>query len=357
VSSLIFAAVVALLILYFALRSRWRYLGLPELKLPESYPADADYGHVVIIPARNEKKVIGRAVRSLAGSTVLVVDDQSTDGTAEVAQKAGAIVCQAQPLQPGWLGKPNACWTGVGNTDSTWILFVDADTWFEPGFVKAAIAYAHENALAAISVFPRMETVTVFERMLLPYAFGLYFSGVNPAKVNRLTEAECLANGQCLLIRRSAYRFVGGHRAVAGSVVEDVALAQLLKRHRTPYRMLRAETLAHVRMYDSLRSIWRGFEKNSFRFLRLNPKTGVWVIAASIAMMSWIPAALALVAAKQHWALAGLFLAPGLAWWPWYRNWAALLAPIAILLFQGIALSGMFKALTGLKTQWKGRPV
>jgi len=357
VNSLFFAAAIAGLILYFAFRSRRRYLGLPELTRPDGHPEGIDYDHVVIIPARNEEAVIGRAVSSLEGSTVLVVDDHSADRTAEAAREAGAIVRQAEPLPPGWLGKPNACWTGVRYTDSSWILFADADTWFEPGFVKTAIAYAHQHQLTALSVFPRIETVTLFERMLLPYAFGLYFTGVNPERVNRITDPECLANGQCLLIRRSAYEFIGGHRAVAGSVVEDVALAQLLKRHRTPYRMMRAESLAHVRMYDSLRAIWRGFEKNSFRFLKLNPGTGAWVVASSIAMMSWIPAAGALWAEAQVWALPGLLLAPAAAWWPWYRGWSALLAPFAILLFQGIALSGMFKTLTGLKTEWKGRPV
>lgn len=355
-SPLTAAAAVALLILYFGLRSRFRYTGLPELPLGR-LPKDADGDHVVVIPARNEEAVIGRAVRSLAGSLVVVVDDHSADGTAEAAREAGAEVRPAQPLPPGWLGKPNACWTGAQLTESTWILFADADTWYEPGFVESAIAYAVEHNLTALSVFPRMETVTLFERIILPYAFGLYFTGVNPRNVNSPMHPECLANGQCLLVKRSAYEFLGGHRAVASSVVEDVALAQVLKRHRTNYRLLRAERLAHVRMYDSLKSIWRGFEKNSFRFLQLNPKTGVWVVASSIVMTTWLPVAAALWYAHADAALAGFLFAPALAWLPWYRSPRALLAPLAIYLFQAIALSGMFKALLGLKSEWKGRPV
>lgn len=355
-SPLIVAAVVSVLIFYFGFRSRRRYLGLPEL--PQSrLPEGVDGDHVVIIPARNEEAVIGRAVRSLPGSLVVVVDDHSTDRTAEAAREAGAQVREAQPLAPGWLGKPNACWTGANLTESEWILFADADTWYEPGFVNSAIAYAVEHGLTALSVFPRMETVTLFERLILPYAFGLYFTGVSAANVNNPQHPECLANGQCLLIKRRVYEFLGGHKAVASSVVEDVALAQLLKRHRTRYRLLRAERLAHVRMYDSLKSIWRGFEKNSFRFLELNPRTGAWVVAASIVMTTWLPAAWGLWYSAHDAALAAFCFVPGLAWLPWYRSPRALLAPVAIYLFQAIALTGMVKALLGLKSEWKGRPV
>lgn len=350
------AALVSVLILYFAWRSRRRYLGLPELvrrPLPEGVEASV----AVIIPARNEEKVIARAVRSLAGSSVLVVDDHSSDRTAEEARAAGAEVRPADPLPPGWLGKPNACWTGARYTESAWLLFVDADTWFEPGFVESAIAYASENGLTALSVFPKLETETFFERMLLPYAFGLYFTGVQPAHVNNPHHPEALANGQCLLIRRHAYEFLGGHRAVASSVVEDVALARLLKRHRTPSRVVRGESLAHVRMYDSLQAIWRGFEKNSFRFLQLNPRTGLWVVAGSIVMTSWLPAAAVLWHDGGAFWAAALCAMPVLGWLPWYRSWSALLAPAAIYVFQAIALAGMVKSLLGLKSNWKGRPV
>jgi chlorobactene glucosyltransferase len=356
VNALILAAAAAALIIFFAAWSRYRYLGLPEL-LPAPLPEGFNGDHVVIIPARNEEASIGRAVRSLAGSTVLVVDDHSTDRTAEIAREAGAEVRPAQPLPPGWLGKPNACWSGAGYTDSAWLLFVDADTWFEPGFVHSLLAYAAKHQLTALSVFPRLETVTLFEKMILPYAFGLYFTGVNPKNVNNIIHKECLANGQCLLIKRAAYNFLGGHRAVASSVVEDVAFARLLKRHRTNYRVLRAEKLAHVRMYDSLQSIWKGFEKNSFRFLKLNPRTGIWVIAASIAMMNWLPAAWGLWYHAYDVHLAGLWLLIALAWLPWYRSWSALLAPLGIVVFQAIALTAMAKSLFGLKSEWKGRPV
>lgn len=355
IEALAVACTISALMLYFALDSRRRYMGLPEL-VPANKRLDED--HVVVIPARNEEKNIQRVVKSFPGSLVLVVDDHSADNTAELARAAGAAVRTAQPLERGWLGKPNACWTGALYTESKWILFVDADTWYEPEFLQALLLRAMREDLVALTVFPRQEYGSLAERMLLPYAFGLYFAGVNPRKVNSSVHSEALANGQCLLVRRDAYEFIQGHRQVAGSVIEDVALAQIFKRHRMPVRVVRGETLAHVRMYDSLASIWSGFEKNSFRFLRINKATGLMVIAASIVMTSWLPVLAWLILLDMPLAAVLFALVPVFAWLPWYGSLTrAFLAPFAIYLFQAIAISGMFKTLFGISSEWKGRKV
>lgn len=338
-----------------AFAARLNYLRLPELPLsPEGGLPD----HVVIIPARDEANQIARVVSSFPRSEVVVVDDHSSDATAEIAASAGAHVRKAEPLQPGWKGKPNACWTGVLYTSSDWILFVDADTWYDSGFLPSLLAYAEREGLAALTVFPRQHRTTFFERVLLPYAFGLYFAGVNAARVNDPRNLDALANGQCLLVRRDAYEFVQGHRAVAGSATEDVELARLFKRHRMKIRVVRAEGLAHARMYDSLSAIWRGFEKNSFKFLKLNRRTGLFVVATATLMTTWLPVLLLLGYRGEAVASAILLLVPAIAWRPWYGSIrSSLLAPLAICLFQLIAISAMVKDLFGVTTQWKGRPV
>src|SRR5208282_2219346 len=96
---------------------------------------------MVVIPARNEEAVIGRAVRSLPPDTVIVVDDHSRDRTAEVAREAGAGVLPAPDLPRNGIGKSNACAAGARALTSRWVLFTDADTWFEPGFLDAAVAW------------------------------------------------------------------------------------------------------------------------------------------------------------------------------------------------------------------------
>jgi hypothetical protein len=173
--------------------------------------------------------------------------------------------------------------------------------------------------------------------------------------VNDPDSEEALANGQCLLFRRSAYEAIGGHERVADSVIEDVALARELKRNRVPFRVLRTEALGHVRMYSSFEELWRGFEKNSFRFLLVNPWSGLQVVLASVMLTSWLP--LAILSGGES-ALAGILaLVPVLAFWGWYGGASALWVPVAVYVFQGIALTAMFRTLTGIGSIWKGRRV
>lgn len=349
------AVVVALAMLWFARRSRREFLSLPEIEPALQGPAGSV---TVVVPARNEASNITRLLRSLRETPVVVVDDQSDDGTPELARAAGAEVISAGPLPPGWLGKPHACWLGARHSDSDWLLFVDADTWYEPGFVPALVSWAERSGMEAVSCFPRQEFGSWWEQAVLPYALGLYFCGVSARRINRGAGAQSLANGQCLLVRRLVYEAVGGHAAVRDSIIEDVALAQVLQKHGAKLAVARAERWAHVRMYETFTALWRGFEKNSFRFLLANPTTGAQVISASVVMTSWFPI-LVWLAIGGCWATAAcLAFIPGVAWRPWYYSWrGALLAPVAIYIFQMIALHGMLKTLLGLSTDWKGRQV
>lgn len=334
-------------------KSWWNYRSLPVL--PPAGRSKPDV--TVIIPARNEEATIGRVVKSFPGVPVIVVDDQSRDLTAKVAQQAGAVVISAPDLPTGWLGKPHACWTGAQRAHTAWLLFVDADTWYGPTMAGALCAYAERERLDLVSVFLQQQRVTWAERILLPYAFALYFAGVSARRVNRTPAAEALANGQCLLFSREAYDRLGGHRAVAGSVIEDVALAEAARVHGLRTRVLRGESLGSVRMYDGLGSIWKGFEKNSFRFLLVNPWSGLQVVLASVTLTSYLPVLAYLLREGDMASAAAFALLPTTLLWPWYGGADALLAPLAIYLFQAIALAGMWTSITGRKVLWKGRPV
>lgn len=352
---------VALGITFFLWKSRRNFALLPELPLAKGAAAS---DVTVVIPARNEAHQIRRVIECLAGLPIIVVDDSSTDTTAIWASSAGARVVTAPPLPAGALGKPNACAAGAAQVTTRWILFVDADTWFEPGFVASLVHYAEARRLQFATVFLDQHCVTLVEKILLPYALALYFTGVNAKRVNDSNSSEALANGQCLLFERAAYETIGGHQAVLSSVIEDVALARLAKQHRLRLRILRTATLGHVRMYDSFSAVWRGFQKNSFRFLLVNPATGAQVIAASILLTSYLPVlGLLLVAHLPAWSIA-LFAALPFLWLAgWYaapggrHPWRVLLAPLGIYLFQLIALNGMLSTLTRRKAIWKGRRV
>jgi chlorobactene glucosyltransferase len=357
-------------IFFLLWKSRMNYLMLGRLPVAES---GNQPDVTVIIPARNEAHQIATPIKSFPGIKVVVIDDGSADGTAAIAEAAGAMVIPAPALSPGRLGKPNACAAGAAIATTRWLLFVDADTSFDARFAPSVVHYAEQNNYDLLTAFMEQKCIGIFEKMLLPYGFALYFTGVSAKAVNKAGHKSALANGQCLLFRRSAYEQIGGHNEVAGSVIEDVAIAQLAKRNKLRVRVLRAEHLGSVRMYDGLAAIWKGFQKNSFRFLQANPAGGIQVILASILLTSWLPA-LALGFSDYPRPLSIgllliptpvllLFLAPFLTLLPWYaesrvtRIWRVVLAPFGIYFFQLIALNGMFVTLFQRTTDWKGRRV
>jgi cellulose synthase/poly-beta-1,6-N-acetylglucosamine synthase-like glycosyltransferase len=353
--SLWVALAVAAGIAIFLVKSRVNYLRLPNLPASNrTAPLDM----TVIIPARNERGTIGRAVRSFDVVRVVVVDDASSDGTAEAARNAGAEVLTAPPLPAGHLGKPNACQAGARIAKTKWLLFVDADTEYAPEFAPSIVEYAERESLDIATAFLYQRMETAHEKIILPYAFALYFCGVSAANVNSSRSREALANGQCLLIRRTSYEVIGGHGAVAESVIEDVALAVLAKSRSLRLRVIRAEHLGAVRMYDSFTAIRRGFEKNSFRFLGANPRTGIQVIVASVLLTSYAPVLGWLISESRFLAATAFALTPSALLAPWYGSIVrALAAPIAIYSFQAIAISAMIRNLIGTKTKWKDRDV
>lgn len=349
-------ALVALGMVLFLVRARTNYNRLPQLeRLKKGDPLE---DVIVIVPARNEETHVGRCIRSFPPGWVLVVDDDSLDRTAELARLAQAEVLPAPPLLKGALGKPNACAAGAKATASEWILFADADTWYDHDFLASLLAYARLEGLDMVSVFPKQEWISLSERIILPYAFALYFCGVDAEAVNAPESMDAMANGQCILFRREVYDFIGGHGAVLGSVIEDAALARNARRHRINMRILRAEKLAHVRMYDGFDAIWRGFTRNSSRFLPVGRGTAWKVILVSILLASWLPIVAALLLAQWWIPLVAFAVLPTFLLRPWYGAWhRAALAPAAIYLFQLIALNALLVATFGRKTTWKGRPV
>jgi cellulose synthase/poly-beta-1,6-N-acetylglucosamine synthase-like glycosyltransferase len=348
------ALVVGLILVFFLRKARRNWLRVPELPSKVGGEVDA----TVIVPARNEEAKIAQCVSSFPMARVIVVDDASEDQTAETARGAGAEVINAPPLARGAVGKPNACQAGANQAHSKWLLFVDADTWYRKDFLPSLIHYAEEHSLGTVSVFPRLVTGSFVERMLAPYAFALYFCGVNSRKVTATGSSEALANGQCMLFRRDVYEFVGGHGSVVRNVIEDVALAHRIERHRMRAAVLRSESMARVRMDADFRSIWRGFRKNAFRFLVIKPWTGFQVVCASIALSSVLPVLAYLLWEEQWWAAFSFALLPPYLLMPWYgRLRSALCALPGIYVFQCIAIDSLLATTMGRKTLWKGRPV
>jgi glycosyltransferase involved in cell wall biosynthesis len=222
----------------------------------------------VIVPARNEDACLGACLESLVTQTgvdfeIIVVDDHSTDHTRDIAASfSGVRIIEAGPLPDGWTGKNNAVITGARDARGRWLLFTDADTVHLPGSLARALAEAQESAADLLSYSPEQIAVSFWEMATLPVVFAELARQYPPAKVSDLASSIAAANGQYILVRREAYDAVGGHTAIAGSILEDVALARAMKSSGRKIRFRYAADAVRTRMYRNFRQLREGWTKN-----------------------------------------------------------------------------------------------
>jgi chlorobactene glucosyltransferase len=336
--------------------AEWNYR---RLTAPPSSEALSAGTVSIVIPARNEAQRLPQLLRSLHGLRyrpieVIVVDDGSSDETQEVAHAEGCTVIEVDHLPPGWTGKSRACLVGAGAARGDWLLFTDADTVHDPRSLGIALQLAFESDAQIVSFLAQQRCVTLWERLVLPYAYALYFVGMLHPNNGR---GPSVANGQYMLCKRSTYWSVGGHASVRSSIVEDVALADVVRDRGGKVVLARGEDLLSVRMYDDLRSLWEGFSKNAFRFLLASPRTGMLPVIASIAISTSGPRALR--AGSYRGALLILAL-PAFGLIPWYRRFrvpvrCALLYPFTASVFGLLALDSIRRTVWPGTTVWRGR--
>jgi len=234
----------------------------------------------VIVPARNEARVLGECLRSLVEQSetgfelgveweLIVVNDDSTDGTGAIAQEAlreGVVVIDAPKLDQsdrgGFTGKTNACWAGAQRSRGTWLLFTDADTVHERGDLPRALHEAKKYGVALLSYSPQQIVTGFWQRAVMPLVFSELSSVYPPKKVSDAASNVAAANGQFLMVERDAYFAVGGHRAVGQEILEDVALARKVKRKTHAIRFRYAPDALSARMYRSATEMVEGWTKN-----------------------------------------------------------------------------------------------
>jgi chlorobactene glucosyltransferase len=248
----------------------------------------------IIVPARNEIANIASCLRGLAGqrglsggSSIIVVDDGSQDGTGQAAAQAARgdpriKLIEAGDLPPGWMGKPHACWQGALRARAEWLCFVDADVRAMPELVRAALSAAAQQHIDMLSLNPLQQLGSFWERLIIPAGLVAIACTIDLRPIDDPASPEVSANGQFILIRRAVYFAVGGHAAVRGEVCEDKALAGRVKHGGWRFRMLGAEHLARTRMYTGLAALWEGLGKNAIEIIGDGPTT---VAAATAAMV------------------------------------------------------------------------
>lgn len=254
----------------------------------------------VIIPARNEEQNIAQCLRSITSQRlpdgvleVVVVDDVSSDRTAELAAEAAAAwpairVLRNEKLPAGWKGKPHACWRGAVASDrrSEWLCFLDADVRLDPALLASAIAKASGERIDLLSLAPRHELRSAAERLILPCGHYLLAFAQDLSRMQSSQAREALATGQFMLFRREVYGAIGGHRAVRSAICEDLALACLAKRHGFRVLLLSGDGLLTARMYTGWRTLWPGFAKNLTETFGGVSKTAALATAALV--LPWV---------------------------------------------------------------------
>lgn len=280
---------------------------------------DSQIQVTAILPARDEEENIAAAVESLAAQAeigeIIVVNDQSSDRTGEILAELAARIPRLRVINneaappEGWSGKNWAVWLGVAEARGAWLLFTDADVVHQPGGVARALEDAARHGAALVSYSPEQVMSTWWERAVTPFIFCRLAAHYPYARINDPACPDAAANGQFLLVRREAYQRVGGHEAVAGEVVEDVAVAQAFKRAGERLYFASGQGIARTRMYRSLPALWEGWRKNLYLLIG-SSRAALW--RELLLVMPWIPLGmLALGSVHRLLPLLGLVLLTG----------------------------------------------
>jgi len=275
-----------------------------------------------IVPARNEEATIAAAVESLAAqpeiSEIIVINDQSTDGTAAALQQLSSRysqlrILEAKELPGGWVGKNYAVSLGAAQATGDWLLFTDADGVHLPGSTAHALADAAEAGAGLVSYSPEQETRSWWEKALIPFVYTRLSHKYSYDEVNHPDSPAAAASGQYLLIRREDYLRIGGHAAVAGEVLEDVALARLAKQAGVRLHFASGNGIMRVRMYRTFSALWQGWTKNLYPLIGgMTGGTSRAVGRELFRVVPWIPL-LVLPLALLHliWGVLGVALLAG----------------------------------------------
>ena len=361
-------------------------------------PLDADLvdgeaiSLTVVIPVFNESLNIKRSLGSVFKSLppcgdwqVVVVDDMSTDSTADLARECAQQLNQQhrfsliqagpRPARERWVGKNWACSKAMDGVTSSWVLFIDADVELRPTALRRALVQAIDERADLLSLAPRLVCTCLAEWMVQPIMASLLGLGFPIVEANDPTSDVAFAAGPFMLFRRSAYDAIGGHRALAGEVVEDLALARTIKTSGFCLRYVLGLDAVDLQMYPNLSALWEGWTKNWFLGLDRNiPKAlaagGVvvlmfaspWLLLPSCVVLSVLSfGSMVMVVASSLLAAMALVLQIVLRLWIQDRFGVPVrfwwLMGAGGLLVGAIAPVSVWRSLTGRGWTWKGRPL
>lgn len=318
----------------------------------------------VVIPARNEARLIGKAVASLTAQDyggpfeIFVVDDHSTDGTAEAA--LGARVLAAGPLPEGWTGKLWAVSEGIRAAaafEADYFLFTDADVVHVPGNLSRLVAHAEAGGYDLASLMVELRCETLAERALIP-AFVFFFLKLYPPRwIASARHSTAGAAGGCMLVRREALERIGGIAAIRGELIDDCALARAVKSSGGRVWLGLTSEARSIREYNSFGEVGRMIARTAFTQLGYSPLLLAGTVLG-MAAIYLLPPLLALGFRSWPGALAWLMMmaayAPVLRLYRRSLPWAPAL-PLVALFYTAATVVSAVRYWMGRGGAWKGR--
>ncbi|HVR95823.1 MAG TPA: glycosyltransferase family 2 protein [Thermoanaerobaculia bacterium] len=354
------AAFFGALLLAAALRTHYYRWAAPRLG-----PATEGEPTTVLLPVRNEESNVAECLATLLAQTasprVRVIDDSSTDRTAEIVREIQAReprleLVEAGELPPGWRGKVHALEVGSQGVETPWILSTDADTRHHPELLARVHATVRERQLDALSIAGFQEARGLGENLLTPAVFALLDALLGDWR--RVASGEStLANGQFILVRRAALEAIGGFEAIRNKPLDDVALAIQLREKGIRNGFLRAPEMLRVRMYRGLGEAFRGWRRNLGGLSRGRPGQ----LAVLLGLLLVPPILLLLAIARGDWTAAAVAWVSGTAASVLFRSssshtvWTGLLYPVDSVLLAACLGLGWSDYRRGRLASWKGR--
>ena len=369
IQSAIVASLVVLLIIALA---NMRYLRrLYSYPAPPAWPSCS-----VLVPARNEENNIGRCAGGLLAQDypdfqVIVLDDNSTDRTWQILQEFAAkdpklILIKGKPLPDDWLGKHWACHQLAQVANGELLVYVDADTYHEPGMLRGAAAAIIYEKAALISALPRQIVVSWSEMLSIPAFYLGMLCGV-PLELTRLQRNPLLFAilGQFLVFRRDTYDAAGGYAAVRHNVVDDIAIGRRVHAMGLKYKLLDGDGLVSCRMYSNFEQVWKGLTKSTFATFNFDPYflTLMWILVIIFFVSPPVVLVIGLAQPQvpvEITAMAGIAVFLNLVLWTvshlrfHFPLYLILIYPFSAIFMTVVALASMILTIQG-KALWKGR--
>lgn len=374
------AAAAALLATAAAVQAARNARALPRLQpSPTNGPQPPAVGKTgdrisLLLPVRDEATNITTCLPSLLAqenvTEIHVLDDASSDGTAEIAEsivaddhRAHIHRASSNAIPPGWIGKPWACERLAGFATGDVLIFVDADVVLEPSATESAVRLMRELKLDMLCPYPQQVTTTLTTRVVQPLLQWSWMSFI-PLKLSmdRQWPSMAVGNGQFVLFDAAAYAAIGGHSAVAGDVLEDVGLARAFRKAGYRTAVVDGSRIATCRMYESTAELVEGYTKSLW--CAFGSEGSAFAVAGLLKLMYVLPPLLAVTSRDRQircWSAFGYVAAVAgrvvVARATGQRTWPEALAhPLSILTFAGLASLSVWRHRRG-QLAWKGRPL